>query len=103
MRRVLLGGAVFVLLILVVLGIKSCRDSARKDAFRDYVRDVGAIVQTSDTESKNLFALLDKPTSQGQVQLQNAVNGYESEAAGLVDRARSTDHPDELSNAQRYL
>jgi hypothetical protein len=99
---VVIGGA-FVLLLLIVLGIKSCRDSARKDAFRNYVRDVGAIVQTSDTESKNLFALLEHPTSQGQVQLQNAVNGYESEAAGLVDRARGTDHPDELSNAQRYF
>jgi hypothetical protein len=96
-------GATVLLLILVVLGIKSCRDSARKDAFRNYVRDVGAIVQTSDTESKNLFALLEKPTSQGQVQLQNALNGYESEAAGLVDRARSTDHPSELSDAHRYF
>jgi hypothetical protein len=99
----MLGGAAFVLLLLIVLGIKSCRDSQRKDAFRNYVRDVAAIVQTSDTESKNLFALLEKPNSQGQVQLQNAVNGYESEAAGLVDRARSTDHPDELSDAQRYF
>jgi hypothetical protein len=103
LRRLLAGGAALVLLILIVLGIKSCRDSARKDAFRNYVRDVGAIVQTSDTESKNLFALLEKPNSQGQVQLQNALNGYESEAAGLVDRARSTDHPDELSDAQRYF
>ena len=103
LRRLLAGALAFVLLLLIVLGIKSCRDSARKDAFRNYVRDVGAIVQTSDTESKNLFALLEKPTSQGQVQLQNAVNGYESEAAGLVDRARSTDHPDELSDAQRYF
>jgi hypothetical protein len=99
----MLGGAAFVLLLLIVLGIKSCRDSQRKDAFRNYVRDVAAIVQASDTESKNLFALLEKPNSQGQVQLQNAVNGYESEAAGLVDRARSTDHPDELSDAQRYF
>ena len=103
MRRALVIGATVLLLILVVLGIKSCRDSARKDAFRNYVRDVGAIVQTSDTESKNLFALLEKPTSQGQVQLQNALNGYESEAAGLVDRARSTDHPSELSDAHRYF
>jgi hypothetical protein len=102
-RRLLAGGLGFVLLLLVVLGIKSCRDSARKDAFRNYVRDVGALVQASDTESKNLFALLQRPGSQGQVQLQNAINGYESEAAGLVDRAKSTDHPEELSNAHRYL
>jgi hypothetical protein len=93
----------FVVLLLLVLGIKSCRDSARRDSFRSYVRDVGALVQASDTESKNLFALLQKPGGQGQVQLQNAVNGYENDAAQLVDRAKSTSHPDELSNAHRYL
>jgi hypothetical protein len=99
----LAGGVGFVVLLLIVLGIKSCRDSARKDAFKNYVRDVGALVQASDTESKNLFALLEKPGSQGQVQLQNAVNGYESDAAQLVDRAKGTDHPDEMSNAHRYF
>jgi hypothetical protein len=94
---------VFVVLLLVVLGIKSCADSQRRDSFKNYVRDVGALVQASDTESKNLFALLEKPGSQGQVQLQNAVNGYESDASQLVDRAKGTDHPGELSNAQRYF
>ena len=102
-RRILAGGLAFVVLILIVLGIKSCRDSARKDAFKNYVRDVGALVQASDTESKNLFALLEKPGSQGQVQLQNAVNGYESDAGQLVDRAKGTDHPDEMASAQRYF
>jgi hypothetical protein len=89
-------------LLLLVLGIKSCRDSARKDSFRSYVRDVGALVQTSDTESKNLFALLAKPTG-GQVQLQTAVDGYQSEASTLVDRAKSADHPDELAAAQTHF
>ena len=91
------------MLLLLVLGIKSCRDSARKDSFRNYVRDVGALVQASDTESKNLFALLAKPGAQGQVQLQNAVNGYASDAQQLVDRAKGTDRPDELSSAKRYF
>jgi hypothetical protein len=102
-RRLLAAGLGVVLLLLIVLGIKSCRDSARRDAFKNYVRDVGALVQASDTESKNLFALLEKPGGQGQVQLQNAVNGYESDAAQLVDRAKGTDHPDEMANAQRYF
>ncbi|HEX8075349.1 MAG TPA: hypothetical protein VF545_10255 [Thermoleophilaceae bacterium] len=91
------------ILLLVVLGIKSCRDSARKDSFRNFVRDVGALVQASDTESKNLFAVLAKPGAQGQVQLQNAVNGYASDAQQLVDRAKGTDRPDELSDAKRYF
>jgi hypothetical protein len=102
-RRLLAGGVAFVALLLIVLGIKSCRDSARRDSFKDYVRNVGALVQASDTESRNLFALLQRPGSQGQVQLQNAVNGYENEAAQLVDREKRADHPEELSNAHRYF
>ena len=88
---------------LLVLGIKSCRDSARRDAFKNYVRDVAALVQGSDSESRNLFALLQRPGAQGQVQLQNAVNGYESDASQIVDRAKGTSHPDEVSTAQRYF
>ena len=102
-RRLLAGGVAFVVLLLLVLAIKSCRDSQRRDSFKDYVRNVGALVQASDTESRNLFALLARPTSQGQVQLQNAVNGYENEAAQLVDREKRGDHPEELSNAHQYF
>jgi hypothetical protein len=48
--------------------------------------------------------VLARPGSQGgQVQLQNAVNGYENEAAQLVDREKHADHPEELSNAHRYF
>jgi hypothetical protein len=102
-RRLLGGGAAFVVLLLLVLGIKSCRDSARRDSFKNYVRDVGALVQGSDTESKNLFALLQRPGGQGQVQLQNAVNGYENDASQLVDRAKGTSHPDEVASAHRFF
>lgn len=91
-----------IVLIVLVLLVKSCRDSARKDAFKTYVRDVAALVQVSDTESKNLFALLAKPSG-GQVQLQNALNGYASDAQQLVDRANGTDRPDELAKSKGYF
>jgi len=90
-------------LLLLVLGIKSCRDSARKDSFKSYVRDQAAIVQASGQESKALFTLFTNPGRQSAVQLQNAVNGYENDASQLVDRAKSTGHPDELATAQRYF
>src|SRR5439155_328263 len=50
-----------------------------------------------------LFTVLSRSGKQSPLQLQNAVNGYESDAAQLVDRAKHTSHPDELSTAQRYL
>ena len=77
------------MLLLLVLGIKSCRDTARKDSFKSYVRDQAAIVQASGQESKALFALFTNPGRQSAVQLQNAVNGYENDASQLVDRAKS--------------
>jgi hypothetical protein len=102
-RRAIAGGGGLLLLILLFLGIKSCRDSAREDAFRNYVRDVAALVQESDQSSQSLFQLLTKPGRRTPLQLQSDVNGFQSDAAQLVDRARDTEHPDEVNGAQRYF
>lgn len=102
-RRVLAAGIAFVVLLLIVLGVKSCRDSARRDSMKTYVRDVAAITQASGQDSSALFTVLSRSGKQSPLQLQNAVNQYEGDAAQLVDRAKHTGHPDEMSNAHRYL
>ena len=102
-RRLIAAGVGLLVLILFVFLIKSCRESAKEQAFRDYARDVAALLQESDQESKALFDLLSKPGSQSPIELQSAVNGFRTEAAQLVDRASATSHPDELGSAQRYL
>ncbi|HEX8067318.1 MAG TPA: hypothetical protein VF520_12435 [Thermoleophilaceae bacterium] len=103
MRRAIAAGVGVVVIVLLFLAIKSCRDNARRDSFRTYVRDVGALVQESDQESNSLFGLLSKPGGRSTLELQTAVNGFQSDAAQLVDRARDTDHPGELDTAQRYF
>ncbi len=60
-RRAIWGGVGLVLIILLFVFIKSCRESAREDAFRNYTRDVGALVQESDQASSQLFQLLTRP------------------------------------------
>jgi hypothetical protein len=102
-RRVGAGVVALVLIILLFVVIKSCRDSAREDAFRNYVRDVGALVQESDQASAQLFQLLTRPGRRTPLQLQSEVNSFQSDAAQLVDRARDTDHPGEADDAHRYL
>jgi len=102
-RRLLAGGLGLLLVILLFVAIKSCRDSARKDSFRNYVRDVGSLVQESDQESNSLFQLLSKPGGRSPLELQTAVNTSQSDAAKLVDRAKNLDHPGELDSAQRYF
>jgi hypothetical protein len=102
-RRAVAGGVGVLVLVLLVLAVKGCRDSARKQAFRDYFREVNGLMQQSNQESRALFGLLTKPGTQSAVQLASNVNGYRGEAAQLVDRAQSLSHPDELSSASRYV
>ena len=102
-RRALAGGIAVIVLLLLVLGIKSCRDSARRDSMKTYVRDVAAITQASGQDSSALFTVLSRSGKQSPLQIQNAVNQYEGDASQLVDRAKRTGHPDEMSNAQRYF
>ncbi len=101
-RRSVAAGAGVLVLILLVLLMRGCLNARKEQAFKDYVRDVGALVQESDQESKLLFDLL----SGGQgsdVDVENQLNAFAGESAKLVDRARETDHPDELAAAQRFL
>lgn len=102
-RRAIAGGGGLLLLILLFVLIKGCRESARKDAFRSYVRDVGALVQESDQSSTSLFNVLTKPGKRTRLQLQSDVNSFQADAAQLVDRARGTGHPSEADGAQRYF
>jgi hypothetical protein len=102
-RRAVAVGAGLLVLVLLILAVKGCRDSARKQAFRDYFRDVNGLMQQSNQESKALFGLLTKPGTQSAVQLASNVNGYRGEAAQLVERAKGLDHPDELSQASQFI
>jgi hypothetical protein len=101
-RRIIGIGGVVVVLILLVLLVKSCRSAQKEQAFKDYNREVGALVQESDSESKSLFDLLSNGGA-SPVDLQSRVNGYAQEASQLASRAKGTDHPGELDGAHRYF
>jgi hypothetical protein len=102
-RRAIAGVGGLVLVVLFFLFVKSCRENAREDAFRNYGRDTAALVQESDQSSQQLFQLLTRPGRRSPLELQNAVNGFHSDAAQLVDRAGDTEHPDELNTAHDYF
>jgi hypothetical protein len=102
-RRGFAAGAGLLVLILLIFVIKGCRDSAREQAFKDYNRNVAALMEESNQDSRALFGLLAKPGTQSPVQLATSVNTTRNHAQGLVDRAKNLGPPDELSTAQRYL
>src|SRR3954451_5121818 len=102
-RRGIAIGAGVLVLVLLILVIKGCRDSAREQAFKDYLRNVASLMDQSNSESRSLFGLLAKPGTQSPVQLRTSVNTYRNDAQTLVDRAKRLEPPDELKTAQRYL
>jgi hypothetical protein len=102
-RRLIAGGAAVVVLILLILGVRGCLNARKERAFKDYARDVGALVGESNQLSDQLFGLLSDPGDAGEVDIENAFNQFRNQSAQLVERLRGTDTPDELSQPQRFL
>jgi hypothetical protein len=102
-RRGIAAAAAVLTLILLVLGVKGCLNARKDRAFRDYAADVRALVQTSNNQTKSLFVTLTKPRSREALDVQNEINAQATDAEQLVQRAKGTDHPDELSAAQQWL
>ena len=102
-RTIALGGAILLVIILLVVGLNSCLDSRKDRAFRDYASDVRAIVRGSNDVSQRLFDLLSSPQRADALDVQTQVNAERADAEQLVQRARDTDHPDELDGAHAWL
>ncbi len=103
-RRTVAGAGGLLVLILLVLGVRGCLDARKERAIKDYVRDVSALAGESDDQSKALFDLLSGPGGREQaVDIENSLNGFRVQAAGLVDRARDVDEPGEVKEANGYL
>jgi hypothetical protein len=101
-RTIALGGAILVI-VLLVLGLNSCLDNRKDRAFRDYASDVRAIARGSNDISESFFDLLSSPSRADALDVQTQVNAQRADAEQLVQRARDTDHPDELDGAQGWL
>ncbi len=96
-------GAAVVVVILLVIGINGCLDSRKERAFEDYAKDVRALVGGSSEISDRLFILLSRPSRSDALDVQTQVNAERAEAEQLVARARGTDHPNELNDANGWL
>jgi hypothetical protein len=103
MRRAIGLGAIVVIIILVVLGLNSCLDSRKDRAFRSYADDERALVNSSQDVSDRFFEVLSKPSRADALDVQTQVNMLRVDAQQLTDRARDTDHPDELDGANGDL
>lgn len=95
-----IGVLVFILLAIVV---NSCLDNRAENRLKDYNRDVGEVVSSSDREvGAPLFDALSQG-GQAPNELEQNINQLRVVAERQVDEAEGFDVPDELKTAQRNL
>jgi len=92
-----------VVVLLLVVGVRSCRDSRRERALTDYAQDSGALAQESSQLSASLFGLLTRPGDASPVEMQSTVNGLSVQAARLADRAGAVEAPGDLVEGHGQL
>jgi hypothetical protein len=102
-RRAVAAGAALVVLILLVLGVRGCLNARKDEAFRDYAADIRALVRGSSALSARLFEALSTTKRADALDIQNEINAQSTDAEQLVERAKDTDHPDELNAAQQWV
>ena len=101
-RQGVAGVVALLVIVLLVVGINSCRSSARNNALRDYNRDVGAIASESDEVGQQLFSTLAQSSLQ-PVDQQTQVSQIRVRAQQQARRARDLDVPGDMKDAQSNL
>ena len=102
-RRAIAAGGALLILILLVLGVRGCLNARKDDAYRDYAADIRALIRGSNALSTRLFEILSNPKNADALDIQNEINAQSTDAEQLVERAKETDHPDELNDAGRWI
>ena len=102
-RRGIAIGAVVLVLILLVVGIRGCLASRKDDALKDYNREVAVLVQESDNSvGKPLFEVLSsRNNAANPLDLQAQVNELKVEADRQYKRAKDLDVPGDMKGAQQ--
>jgi hypothetical protein len=91
------------LILLIVLGVKSCATTRKKNALKDYNSSVAALIQESDgTVGRQFFQQLSSGRG-SPLDLQSSINQLKVTANDEVKRAERLDAPDAMKGAQRFL
>jgi hypothetical protein len=102
-RRTIAILSAVVVVILLVVGINGCLDSRKDTAFRNYADDLRSLLTAEHDLGKRFFATLSKPARGDALSIQTQVNAQRVDGEQLVQRAKDTGHPGELSTAHGWV
>ena len=96
----MIGGVVVVLLLLAIRG---CLDARKERSFENYLRDLSALVTTSNQLSSEFFDRLEDPGELTRIEFQDQLGSSRGTGEDLLGRAEGLDAPGDLSEAQEDL
>ena len=103
-RRSIALVAGVIVLILLVLGVRSCLNTRNENAIKNYSNDSAELLRASKLEGDQLFKLLQGEGGTNQATaIINQLNAYRVDSSELVDRANRLDVPGDLKGAQSEL
>jgi hypothetical protein len=102
-RRAVGLGAVIVILVLIVLGIRGCLNARKQRSFENYASDLTAIASQSNQLSNDFFGRLTNPGNLSPLSFKAQIASDRGTAAELDARVHSLDTPGELDGAQNEL
>ena len=103
LRQAAAVGLALLVLILLIFGVRSCANSRKENAMKDYNRNVTAVISDSDSQvGKPFFRLMNNGAREAD-QLRVQVNQLRLAADEDVKRAKGFDVPDAMKPAQDNL
>jgi hypothetical protein len=102
MRRALFGLVVVVIVILLGVVVKGCRDNQAEQALKDYNSKVSGIASESQQTGTELFKLFDQDQPSAS-ELQTQINSLRVQAERTLEQAQGVSVPDDMVPAQQSL
>jgi len=102
-RRLVALGAVILILILIVLGVKGCLNARKQRGFENYASDLSSVVAQTKQLSSDFFTQLSSPGKLSELSFRAQISADAGTAEGLLTNAENLDTPDELKSSQSEL
>jgi hypothetical protein len=101
-RRLVAGGVALVVIVLLLVAVKACSDSAAKTGLKTYNNDVSTIARESSDLGSQFFSLLGTGASAPQ-DLTSQISSFQVQAGQEYDQAKALSVPSEMTGAQQNL
>jgi len=98
-RRLIGVGIGIGFLILVILAFRGCLDAREERGIKNYVTDVGTIMQESEQRGSEFFEVLDGGTGSSDLDYERQIQLVRGASQSLLDRAQGIDAPEQMSGA----